>query len=125
MNLALLQVPLLESYQNPQIHINASHNPELRGAFSSKSMRTGAARYAPCSARSSASATRRRGSTALTRGLPVVEVDDFSEVEFPGGKVVAPFLGEHADLDIRAKTTNLGTTSDGQGNATERRIEAC
>lgn len=39
-------------------------------------------------------------------GLPVVEVDDFSEVGFPGGTVVAtPFLGEHADLDIRAKTT--------------------
>lgn len=39
-------------------------------------------------------------------GLPVVEVDDFDEVEFPGGKVTAtPFLGEHADLDIRAKTT--------------------
>ncbi|MFD4601307.1 MBL fold metallo-hydrolase [Streptomyces sp. NPDC058464] len=39
-------------------------------------------------------------------GLPVIEVDDFSEVEFPGGKVTAtPFLGEHADLDIRAKTT--------------------
>jgi len=39
-------------------------------------------------------------------GLPVTEVDDFSEVEFPGGKVIAtPFLGEHADLDIRAKTT--------------------
>jgi L-ascorbate metabolism protein UlaG (beta-lactamase superfamily) len=39
-------------------------------------------------------------------GLPVIEVDDFSEVEFPGGKVIAtPFLGEHADLDIRAKTT--------------------
>jgi L-ascorbate metabolism protein UlaG (beta-lactamase superfamily) len=39
-------------------------------------------------------------------GLPVVEVDHFSEVEFPGGKVIAtPFLGEHADLDIRAKTT--------------------
>jgi L-ascorbate metabolism protein UlaG (beta-lactamase superfamily) len=39
-------------------------------------------------------------------GLPVIEVDDFSEVEFPGGKVVAtPFLGEHADLDIRAKST--------------------
>lgn len=39
-------------------------------------------------------------------GLPVVEVDDFSEVAFPGGKVVAtPFLGEHADLDIRAKST--------------------
>jgi L-ascorbate metabolism protein UlaG (beta-lactamase superfamily) len=39
-------------------------------------------------------------------GFSVVEVDDFSEVEFPGGKVVAtPFLGEHADLDIRAKST--------------------
>jgi L-ascorbate metabolism protein UlaG (beta-lactamase superfamily) len=39
-------------------------------------------------------------------GLPVVEVDDFSEVEFPGGQVIAtPFLGEHADLDIRAKST--------------------
>jgi L-ascorbate metabolism protein UlaG (beta-lactamase superfamily) len=45
-------------------------------------------------------------------GLPVVEVDDFEEVEFPGGKVIAtPFFGEHADLDIRAKATycvNLG-----------------
>jgi L-ascorbate metabolism protein UlaG (beta-lactamase superfamily) len=39
-------------------------------------------------------------------GLPTIEVDDFSEVEFPGGRVVAtPFLGEHADLDIRAKST--------------------
>ncbi|HET9899209.1 MAG TPA: MBL fold metallo-hydrolase [Streptosporangiaceae bacterium] len=39
-------------------------------------------------------------------GLPVVEVDDFGEIEFPGGKVTAtPFLGEHADLDIRAKST--------------------
>jgi L-ascorbate metabolism protein UlaG (beta-lactamase superfamily) len=39
-------------------------------------------------------------------GLPVTEVDDFSEVEFPGGKVTAtPFLGEHCDLDIRAKST--------------------
>jgi L-ascorbate metabolism protein UlaG (beta-lactamase superfamily) len=39
-------------------------------------------------------------------GLPVIEVDDFTEVEFPGGKVTAtPFLGEHADLDIRAKST--------------------
>jgi L-ascorbate metabolism protein UlaG (beta-lactamase superfamily) len=39
-------------------------------------------------------------------GLPVTEVDDFSEVEFPGGTVVAtPFLGEHADLDIRGKST--------------------
>lgn len=39
-------------------------------------------------------------------GLPVIEVDDFGEVGFPDGKVVAtPFLGEHADLDIRAKST--------------------
>jgi L-ascorbate metabolism protein UlaG (beta-lactamase superfamily) len=39
-------------------------------------------------------------------GLPVLEVDPFCEVEFPGGKVIAtPFLGEHADLDIRAKST--------------------
>jgi L-ascorbate metabolism protein UlaG (beta-lactamase superfamily) len=39
-------------------------------------------------------------------GFPVVEVDDFSAVEFPGGEVIAtPFLGEHADLDIRAKST--------------------
>jgi L-ascorbate metabolism protein UlaG (beta-lactamase superfamily) len=39
-------------------------------------------------------------------GLPVTEVDDFDEVEFPGGKVIAtPFLGEHCDLDIRAKST--------------------
>jgi L-ascorbate metabolism protein UlaG (beta-lactamase superfamily) len=39
-------------------------------------------------------------------GLPVVEVDDFDEVAFPGGKVVAtPFLGEHAELDIRGKST--------------------
>ncbi|MFI0479422.1 MBL fold metallo-hydrolase [Actinomadura sp. 9N215] len=39
-------------------------------------------------------------------GMNVIEVDDFSEVQFPGGKVTAaPFLGEHADLDIRAKST--------------------
>lgn len=39
-------------------------------------------------------------------GLPVIEVDDFDEVPFPGGKVVVtPFLGEHADLDIRGKST--------------------
>ncbi|MFI7131008.1 MBL fold metallo-hydrolase [Nonomuraea sp. NPDC050153] len=40
------------------------------------------------------------------QGFPVVEVDDFDEVPFPGGKVTAtPFLGEHCDLDIRAKST--------------------
>jgi len=39
-------------------------------------------------------------------GLPVIEVDDFDEVPFPGGRVTAtPFLGEHSDLDIRAKST--------------------
>jgi L-ascorbate metabolism protein UlaG (beta-lactamase superfamily) len=39
-------------------------------------------------------------------GLPVTEVDDFAEMDFPGGKVIStPFLGEHADLDIRAKST--------------------
>jgi L-ascorbate metabolism protein UlaG (beta-lactamase superfamily) len=41
-------------------------------------------------------------------GMPVVEVDDFDEVPFPGGRVTAtPFLGEHADLDIRGKSTYL------------------
>jgi L-ascorbate metabolism protein UlaG (beta-lactamase superfamily) len=40
------------------------------------------------------------------QGFPVIEVDDFDEIEIPGGKVVAtPFLGEHCDLDIRAKST--------------------
>ncbi|MGW7231457.1 MBL fold metallo-hydrolase [Streptomyces sp. CBMAI 2042] len=40
------------------------------------------------------------------QGFPVIEVDDFDEVEFPGGRVTAtPFLGEHCDLDIRAKST--------------------
>jgi L-ascorbate metabolism protein UlaG (beta-lactamase superfamily) len=45
--------------------------------------------------------------TCLTHlGLPAIEVDDFSEVPFPGGKVTAtPFLGAHSDLDIRAKST--------------------
>lgn len=39
-------------------------------------------------------------------GFAVIEVDDFDEVPFPGGRVVAtPFLGEHADLDIRSKST--------------------
>lgn len=39
-------------------------------------------------------------------GFPVIEVDDFDEIEAPGGRVVAcPFLGEHADLDIRSKAT--------------------
>jgi L-ascorbate metabolism protein UlaG (beta-lactamase superfamily) len=39
-------------------------------------------------------------------GMHVTEVDIFDEVPFPGGELVAtPFLGEHADLDIRAKST--------------------
>jgi len=39
-------------------------------------------------------------------GFTVIEVDDYDEVPFPGGKVTAtPFLGEHADLDIRGKST--------------------
>src|SRR3984957_2243325 len=39
-------------------------------------------------------------------GLPTVEVNDFDEVPFPGGKAVAtPFFGEHAHLDNRAKST--------------------
>ena len=39
-------------------------------------------------------------------GFDVAEVDDFDEVAFPGGKVTAtPFFGEHADLDIRGKST--------------------
>ncbi|MET7457384.1 MBL fold metallo-hydrolase [Streptomyces sp. NPDC005574] len=39
-------------------------------------------------------------------GLPAMEADDFDEIPFPGGKVTAtPFLGEHSDLDIRAKST--------------------
>lgn len=39
-------------------------------------------------------------------GFEVAEVDDLDEVRFPGGSVQAcPFLGEHADLDIRGKTT--------------------
>jgi L-ascorbate metabolism protein UlaG (beta-lactamase superfamily) len=40
------------------------------------------------------------------QGFNVIEVDDFDEVPFPGGKVTAtPFLGEHCDLDIRGKST--------------------
>ena len=44
--------------------------------------------------------------TLKHQGFPVVEVNDFDEVKFPGGKVTAtPFLGEHCDLDIRGKST--------------------
>jgi L-ascorbate metabolism protein UlaG (beta-lactamase superfamily) len=39
-------------------------------------------------------------------GFTVVEAEEFDEVPFPGGTVTAtPFLGEHADLDIRGKST--------------------
>jgi L-ascorbate metabolism protein UlaG (beta-lactamase superfamily) len=39
-------------------------------------------------------------------GFTVREVDDFDELPFEGGTIVAcPFLGEHSDLDIRGKTT--------------------
>lgn len=39
-------------------------------------------------------------------GFTVTEVESFDELPFPGGRIVAtPFLGEHCDLDIRAKTT--------------------
>lgn len=38
-------------------------------------------------------------------GFTVREVDDFDEIAFAGGRLVAlPFLGEHCDLDIRAKS---------------------
>src|SRR5579872_7157252 len=34
MNLAFTQIPLLESYlQSPQVHINASRNPQMRGGY--------------------------------------------------------------------------------------------
>lgn len=39
-------------------------------------------------------------------GFTVAEVDDFDELPIPGGRIIAtPFVGEHCDLDIRAKTT--------------------
>jgi L-ascorbate metabolism protein UlaG (beta-lactamase superfamily) len=39
-------------------------------------------------------------------GFDVTEVDDFDELPFPGGSIIAtPFLGEHSDLQIRAKST--------------------
>jgi L-ascorbate metabolism protein UlaG (beta-lactamase superfamily) len=39
-------------------------------------------------------------------GFTVREVDDYDEIAFDGGSIVAtPFLGEHCDLDIRAKST--------------------
>ena len=34
MNLAFLQIPLLESYlQSPEVHVASSHDPELRGGY--------------------------------------------------------------------------------------------
>lgn len=39
-------------------------------------------------------------------GFTVQEVDDFDELPFEGGVIVAcPFLGEHSDLDVRGKAT--------------------
>ncbi|MFI5822805.1 MBL fold metallo-hydrolase [Streptomyces rishiriensis] len=39
-------------------------------------------------------------------GFTVKEVDDYDEIPFDGGTIVAtPFLGEHCDLDIRGKST--------------------
>lgn len=39
-------------------------------------------------------------------GFDVIEVDDFDELSIPDGRIVAtPFMGEHCDLDIRAKST--------------------
>jgi L-ascorbate metabolism protein UlaG (beta-lactamase superfamily) len=40
-------------------------------------------------------------------GFTVIEVDDFDAIPLPGGDqvVATPFLGEHSDLDIRAKST--------------------
>jgi L-ascorbate metabolism protein UlaG (beta-lactamase superfamily) len=38
----------------------------------------------------------------------VMEIDDFESVEFEGGSITAlPFLGEHADLDVRSKAAHL------------------
>lgn len=39
-------------------------------------------------------------------GMTVREVEDFDEIAFDGGRIVAaPFFGEHCDLDIRAKSS--------------------
>lgn len=36
----------------------------------------------------------------------MTEVDCFDELPFDGGSIIAtPFLGEHCDLDVRAKAT--------------------
>ena len=42
-------------------------------------------------------------------GFPrVIEIEDLDSFEIPGGSLTGlPFLGEHADLDIRAKTAHL------------------
>ncbi|GHG99355.1 MBL fold metallo-hydrolase [Comamonas sp. JC664] len=38
----------------------------------------------------------------------VVEIDDLQEIEVPGGSITGlPFLGEHSDLAIQAKTAHL------------------
>ena len=68
-----------------------------------------------------------------TLGFTVREVDDFDEVSFVGGSIVAtPFLGEHCDLDVRAKSTYvvrfagrsvfLGADSSGLDRSVYRRI---
>jgi L-ascorbate metabolism protein UlaG (beta-lactamase superfamily) len=46
-------------------------------------------------------------------GFPVQEVEDFDELPIPGGSITAtPFLGEHADLHIRGKTTYVVRLGD-------------
>jgi L-ascorbate metabolism protein UlaG (beta-lactamase superfamily) len=42
-------------------------------------------------------------------GFPrVIDIDDFDAIEIPGGSLTGlPFLGEHCDLDVRAKTAHL------------------
>jgi len=68
-------------------------------------------------------------------GFTVLEVDDFDEIRFPeGGITAAPFLGEHADLHIRGKTTYVvrlgersiyvGADSAGLDRALYRHISA-
>jgi L-ascorbate metabolism protein UlaG (beta-lactamase superfamily) len=46
-------------------------------------------------------------------GFTVIEADNFDEIPFDDGRIVAtPFLGEHSDLDIRAKSTFFITIAD-------------
>ncbi|MFC6080470.1 MBL fold metallo-hydrolase [Sphaerisporangium aureirubrum] len=66
-------------------------------------------------------------------GFTVREVDDYDEIPFDGGSIVAtPFLGEHCDLDIRGKSTYwirlagktifVGADSSGLDSSYYRRI---